>query len=106
MHTQSHTSRDDLIDWSCEFGFLLCGRAVAAGDVLFLAGITMTIGIRRTFVFFFKRKQLRGNLFFFTGIVLVFFRWAVIGMVLQVSSNKARQYGFLNMVYRTSTYLF
>ncbi len=59
----------------------------AAGDVLFLAGITMTIGVRRTFVFFFKRKQVRGNLFFFAGIVLVFCKWAVIGMVLQVRTT-------------------
>ncbi|CAN0186256.1 unnamed protein product [Pylaiella littoralis] len=63
---------------------------LAMGDVLFLSGITMTIGVRRTFVFFFKRKQVRGNLFFFVGIGLVFFRWAVIGMVLQVI-------GFLNL---------
>eukprot|EP00752_Nemacystus_decipiens_P012448 g11029.t1 len=63
---------------------------LAMGDVLFLAGITMTIGVRRTFVFFFKRKQVRGNLCFFSGIALVFLRWAVIGMVLQVI-------GFLNL---------
>eukprot|EP00904_Undaria_pinnatifida_P008155 jgi/Undpi1/446/HiC_scaffold_1.g00442.m1 len=63
---------------------------LAIGDVLFLSGITMTIGARRTFVFFFKRKQLRGNLFFFGGVVLVFFRWAVIGMGLQLI-------GFLNL---------
>lgn len=63
---------------------------LAIGDVLFLSGITMTIGARRTFVFFFKRKQMRGNLFFFGGVVLVFFRWAVIGMGLQLV-------GFLNL---------
>ena len=59
-----------------------------AGDVLFLAGITMTIGVRRTLVFFFKRKQARGNLCFFSGIALVFLRWAVIGMVLQVRETE------------------
>ena len=66
------------------------------GDVLFLSGITMTIGARRTFVFFFKRKQLRGNLFFFGGVVLVFFRWAVIGMGLQV--RKKRTINFLSKI--------
>lgn len=54
------------------------------GDVLFLSGITMTIGTRRTFVFFFKRRQLRGNLFFFGGIALVFFNRPFFGMILQV----------------------
>lgn len=56
----------------------------STGDVLFLSGITMTIGPRRTFFFFFKRKQLRGNLFFFGGMLLVFFRWVFTGMILQV----------------------
>lgn len=56
----------------------------STGDVLFLSGITMTIGPRRTFLFFFKRKQLRGNLFFFGGMLLVFFRWVFTGMILQV----------------------
>lgn len=70
--------------------FLNCGSFCLVffhnptGDVLFLAGITMTIGVRRTLVFFFKRKQVRGNLFFFGGIALVFLRWPVIGMGLQV----------------------
>ncbi|CAN0426877.1 unnamed protein product, partial [Discosporangium mesarthrocarpum] len=57
---------------------------LAIGDVLFLAGITMTIGVQRTTVFFFKRKQVRGNLFFFGGIVLVLLRWAFVGMIFQV----------------------
>ncbi|CAM9215498.1 unnamed protein product [Ascophyllum nodosum] len=74
------------------FGVLLLFEPglLAMGDVLFLAGITMTIGPRRTFVFFFKRKQWRGNLFFFGGMVLVLIRWPVLGMVLQV-------FGFLNL---------
>ncbi|CAN0010751.1 unnamed protein product [Phaeothamnion confervicola] len=63
---------------------------LAIGDILFLTGITLTIGLQRTLVFFFKRKQLRGNLFFFGGIILVLLRWAFIGLVLQV-------FGFLNL---------
>lgn len=58
---------------------------LAVGDVLFLSGITLTIGPRRTFVFFFKRKQLRGNVFFFGGMLLVLMRWAFVGFTLQVS---------------------
>lgn len=68
------------------------------GDVLFLAGITMTIGVRRTLVFFFKRKQVRGNLFFFGGIALVFLRWPVIGMGLQVRTEEeptSTQFAFI-----------
>ncbi|CAM9801366.1 unnamed protein product [Chrysoparadoxa australica] len=63
---------------------------LAIGDLLFLAGITMTIGVRRAVVFFFKRKQLRGNIFFFGGIVLVLMKWAVVGMVLQVETKRPK----------------
>lgn len=76
------------------FIFLLLGVVLffdagllAIGDVLFLSGITLTIGPRRTMVFFFKRKQLRGNVFFFGGIFLVLIRWAFVGMILQVCCN-------------------
>lgn len=62
------------------------------GDFLFLMGITMTIGVRRTFVFFSKRKQLRGNICFFGGILLVLFRWAFVGMILQVKISKYLQF--------------
>lgn len=79
------------------------GRADAqTGDVLFLSGITMTIGARRTFVFFFKRKQMRGNLFFFGGVVLVFFRWAVIGMGLQVRGRRISLFNFFTTALFTS----
>lgn len=70
--------------------FFFDAGLLAIGDVLFLSGITMTIGTRRTFVFFFKRRQLRGNLFFFGGIALVFFNRPFFGMILQVV-------GFLNL---------
>lgn len=71
---------------------------LAMGDLLFLMGITLTIGMRRTFVFFFKphkprRQQLRSNLFFFGGMLAVLTgrRWAaILGMMFQVM-------GFLNL---------
>jgi len=56
---------------------------LALGDVLFLIGLTLTIGPSRTFRFFSRRDRIRGIISFFGGIVLVMFRWGMIGMILQ-----------------------
>ncbi|XP_061584748.1 vesicle transport protein GOT1A [Cololabis saira] len=72
------------------FGVLLYFDSVllAFGNILFLAGLTFIIGFRRTAHFFFQRHKFRGSLFFFGGVLLVLFRWPVIGMVVE-------SYGFV-----------
>lgn len=43
-------------------------------QILFLSGVTLTIGGRRTLNFFFKRKRnFKGTAFFFSGLALVSF---------------------------------
>ncbi|CAB1315319.1 unnamed protein product, partial [Coregonus sp. 'balchen'] len=56
--------------------------------VLFLAGLTFIIGLRRTAGFFFQRQKLRGSTFFLGGVALVLFRWPIIGMAVE-------SYGFV-----------
>jgi len=56
---------------------------LALGDILFLAGLTMTIGVSRTLRFFSRRDRIRGILSFFLGIFLVMIRWPIFGMILQ-----------------------
>mmetsp|Transcript_10653 Transcript_10653/g.16517 ORF Transcript_10653/g.16517 Transcript_10653/m.16517 type:complete len:143 (-) Transcript_10653:151-579(-) len=63
---------------------------LAIGDVLFLSGIAMTIGVSYTVKFFARPDRLRGTIVFFLGIFLVFIGWAKIGMILQV-------FGFINL---------
>lgn len=80
------------------------------GDILFLIGLTLTIGVSRTTRFFSRRDRLvrflhryhsplnsfssisrctcydcqRGNIAFFGGILLVMMRWPIIGMICQI----------------------
>ncbi|ORZ39710.1 vesicle transport protein [Catenaria anguillulae PL171] len=66
------------------------GGLLAIGNVLFLGGVTMLIGLSKTFAFFARKNKLRGTLCFFAGILLVFMRWPIIGMMIEV-------FGFINL---------
>ncbi|XP_030077700.1 vesicle transport protein GOT1A isoform X2 [Microcaecilia unicolor] len=74
------------------FGVLLYFDTVllAFGNILFLAGLAIIIGLRRTFSFFFQRPKLKGTSFFLGGVVIVLLRWPILGMTLEV-------YGFISL---------
>ncbi|KAF6074551.1 golgi transport 1A [Phyllostomus discolor] len=63
---------------------------LAFGNLLFLTGLSLIIGLRRTFSFFFQMHKLKGTSFFLGGVVIVLLRWPLLGMVLET-------YGFLNL---------
>jgi len=68
--------------------FLFDSALLALGDILFLTGLTLTIGVSRTIRFFSRRDRIRGIVSFFGGIFLVMCRWPVTGMIFQL-------YGFV-----------
>jgi hypothetical protein len=77
-----------LLFLGCVFLFLGClflfdSAMLALGDVLFLAGLTMTIGFSRTVRFFTRPDRMRGIVAFFGGVTLVLFRWPIVGMICQ-----------------------
>nr|XP_060627510.1 vesicle transport protein GOT1A [Anolis sagrei ordinatus] len=74
------------------FGMLLYMDSVllAFGNILFLSGLAVIIGLRRTFGFFFQKPKLKGTSFFLGGIIIVLLRWPVLGMLLEI-------YGFINL---------
>ncbi|XP_061486360.1 vesicle transport protein GOT1A isoform X1 [Rhineura floridana] len=74
------------------FGVLLYMDSVllAFGNILFLSGLAIIIGLRRTFGFFFQKQKFKGTSFFLGGIFIVLFRWPVLGMLLET-------YGFINL---------
>ncbi|CDH51832.1 got1-domain-containing protein [Lichtheimia corymbifera JMRC:FSU:9682] len=63
---------------------------LAMGNILFLSGITLTIGMQRTLTFFAQKNKIRGTICFIGGIVLVFCRWAIIGIAIEL-------FGILNL---------
>ncbi|CAG8437253.1 12181_t:CDS:2 [Funneliformis caledonium] len=68
------------------------GGLLAIGNILFLSGITLIIGFKKTIIFFFARKdKIRGTIFFFGGIILlVFVKMPFLGMIVEF-------FGFLNL---------
>ena len=49
-----------------------------------MAGIACIIGLEGTYNFFFKPQKLKGSLFFFAGIGVVLFGWAIIGFLIEL----------------------
>ena len=64
--------------------FFFDSAMLALGDILFLTGLTLTIGVSRTLRFFSRPDRMRGIISFFGGICLVMFRWPVVGMICQL----------------------
>ncbi|KAJ2581026.1 Golgi Transport [Coemansia sp. RSA 1694] len=81
------------------FGFAMIGLGVvlffdagliAIGNILFLAGMSMIIGVQKTMFFFTRRDKLRGSFAFFAGFLLVLIKWSILGILIEA-------FGFLNL---------
>jgi hypothetical protein len=63
---------------------------VLCAQVLFLGGLFLIIGPQKTFYFFARKNKLRGTACFLGGILLVFLKWPIIGVSVEM-------FGFLNL---------
>eukprot|EP01116_Phalansterium_solitarium_P024974 TRINITY_DN9338_c0_g1_i2.p1 TRINITY_DN9338_c0_g1~~TRINITY_DN9338_c0_g1_i2.p1 ORF type:complete len:139 (-),score=5.99 TRINITY_DN9338_c0_g1_i2:156-572(-) len=63
---------------------------LAIGNLLFLSGVTLVIGLRKTLRFFFQKRKYKGTGCFLAGIALVLLGWPFIGMCIEV-------FGFINL---------
>lgn len=54
------------------------------GNILFLCGLTLIIGIQKTLLFFARRQKLKGTLAFAAGILLILLRWPLIGFLVEL----------------------
>ncbi|KAL3701949.1 hypothetical protein R1sor_019971 [Riccia sorocarpa] len=61
---------------------------LAMGNILFIAGVTLTIGMKSTISFFLKPRNYKGSISFLVGFVLVLLGWAILGMIVEA-------YGFV-----------
>jgi len=53
-------------------------------QILFLLGLPLIIGPQKTLLFFARPAKWRGTLAFVLGIVLILFRWPLIGFCIEV----------------------
>ncbi|KAG9572568.1 Got1-domain-containing protein, partial [Aureobasidium melanogenum] len=73
-------------------GFFLIGGVImffdramlAMGNILFLAGITLLLGVQRAFLFFARRQKVKGTAAFVAGIILILLRWPLIGFLVEI----------------------
>ncbi|KDP42835.1 hypothetical protein JCGZ_23777 [Jatropha curcas] len=61
---------------------------LAMGNILFISGVSLTIGPKSTMQFFMKRQNFKGTISFGVGFFFVVIGWPVIGMILEA-------YGFI-----------
>ena len=59
-------------------------------QLLFLSGVSLTMGLKKTGRFFFQAHKWKGTTSFLGGIVLVLYGWAFIGIIVE-------GWGFLNL---------
>ncbi|KAL7154324.1 hypothetical protein ABFS83_04G226600 [Erythranthe nasuta] len=61
---------------------------IAIGNILFVSGVTVTIGLKSTMQFFMKRSNFKGTVSFGIGFFFVIIGWPIIGMIVET-------YGFV-----------
>ncbi|KAK2781442.1 Golgi Transport [Onygenales sp. PD_12] len=54
------------------------------GNILFLIGLPLILGPSKTLSFFARRQKLTGTITFALGILLILFRWPLIGFVVEL----------------------
>jgi hypothetical protein len=57
---------------------------------LFLAGLTLLIGLNKAYQFFFQRRKWKGTVTFLGGILVVFLKYPKIGIAVEL-------FGFINL---------
>lgn len=62
---------------------LLDRSLLAMGNVLFISGLTMLIGVTSTYRFFFQAHKIKSSTLFFLGIFLVLLGYTLTGMILE-----------------------
>lgn len=57
---------------------------LAMGNILFLIGLTLIIGWKKTAIFFARRQKLKGTAAFAAGIILILVRWPLTGFLIEL----------------------
>ncbi|KAL5110484.1 Vesicle transport protein GOT1B [Taenia crassiceps] len=82
------------------FGMMLLFDAglLALGNILFIFGLGLFIGVERIIRFFFQRHKLKGTSFFLGGIFAVLFGFPLIGTIIELYGSFCLFGGFMPVV--------
>ncbi|QHN92767.1 uncharacterized protein DS421_17g586760 [Arachis hypogaea] len=61
---------------------------LAMGNILFISGVSLTIGVKSTMQFFTKRSNFKGSISFGIGFLILIMGWPILGMIIEA-------YGFI-----------
>eukprot|EP00929_Paragymnodinium_shiwhaense_P040920 TRINITY_DN21292_c0_g1_i1.p1 TRINITY_DN21292_c0_g1~~TRINITY_DN21292_c0_g1_i1.p1 ORF type:complete len:139 (-),score=33.50 TRINITY_DN21292_c0_g1_i1:212-628(-) len=65
--------------------FLLFDRTLLAlGNIAFLLGLALLLGVTKAFRFFFRKEKWKGSTAYFAGIALIIYGWGFFGFVLEL----------------------
>lgn len=53
-------------------------------QILFLIGLTIIIGPKKTLLFFARKQKAKGTAAFFVGLILILIRWTFIGFIIEL----------------------
>mmetsp|Transcript_34630 Transcript_34630/g.62379 ORF Transcript_34630/g.62379 Transcript_34630/m.62379 type:complete len:155 (+) Transcript_34630:101-565(+) len=56
---------------------------IALGNLMFLAGLSITIGLHSTITFFLRKKNRKGSAFYLGGCCVVVYGWPMIGLIIE-----------------------
>ncbi|KAI5433326.1 variant 2, Golgi Transport [Lathyrus oleraceus] len=65
-------------------GYLL----ICSKKILFVSGVSLTIGLKSTMQFFMKRSNFKGTISFGIGFLILMVGWPILGMIIEA-------YGFI-----------
>ncbi|XP_028803979.1 vesicle transport protein GOT1-like [Neltuma alba] len=56
---------------------------LAIGNILFISGVSLTIGLKSTMQFFMKKSNFKGTVSFGIGFFILVIGWPILGMILE-----------------------
>ncbi|RZC63479.1 hypothetical protein C5167_025238 [Papaver somniferum] len=57
---------------------------IALGNLFFLSGVVLLLGVKSTLKLFTNRQNYKGSLPFIVGLFLIFVRWPIAGIIIEI----------------------
>ncbi|KAL5703094.1 hypothetical protein ACHQM5_028229 [Ranunculus cassubicifolius] len=67
---------------------------IALGNIFWLSGVALLLGWRSTWKLFTKRANYKGSVPFFLGLFLIFVRWPILGIIIELYGSIVLFSGF------------